>query len=99
MKALLIALVLLACSSALLISPAAAAPLELTSVQSLTSAPAPGGSSGTYDPYLGQGDILTKAVPVCCCSFGFCEEVPDGTICFNNNSHCRCRAWSCVLVP
>jgi len=96
MRALLLVLALLACSCLLLAGQVAAAPIApLVPVASLSSTPAPGPAPGAYDPYLGQGDLLTKAVPVCCCSFGFCEEVPPGTICFNNNPICRCSGNVC----
>ncbi len=102
MRALLLALALLiGCS--LFAGLAAAAPIApLVPVASLSStpSPSPAPAPGIYDPYLGQGDLRTKAVPVCCCSFGICEDGTPGNVCWTNN-HCRCGPTGngCFFYP
>jgi len=84
--------------SALLAGAAAASPLSWSPAGVLTSS-APGGDAGIpFDPYVGKGDLNTKAVPVCCCSSGFCEDNP-GALCKPGSPQCRCNSsgFLCTL--
>lgn len=99
MRVLFVALVLFACTGVLWTGPAAAAPLAMTS-QSVTSSAAPDPSPDTQDPYLGQGDLITKAIPVCCCSSGFCEGTPGASCAAGGHCHCSLPFGNvCVFVP
>jgi hypothetical protein len=94
MRVLLVALVLIACTGAFAAGPVAAAPLALTTPQ--VGTPAPQENPGAYDPYLGLGDLVTKAVPVCCCSSGFCEGTPGAPCADGLNCHCSAGGGACI---
>jgi hypothetical protein len=76
MRYLLLVLALVICCAA--VAPAAsAAPRNLPELQTAAPEKSQPTKPGSYDPFVGKGDLHTKAVPVCCCSFGFCEETPN----------------------
>jgi hypothetical protein len=83
---------------AFFVGGAAGAPLPEWNPATLLTSPAQGDEmAGAYDPYVGHGDLITRAVPVCCCSSNnyFCEENPPGapgTPC-KYGSPCRCTAF------
>lgn len=99
----LIVLLALSCCAMLLASPVAAA----TTVQALPSqvvtvsaTPAP--TQPGFDPYVGKGDLTTKAIPVAGCYLWdfVCEEMPAGVGCSPNNPYCKCNGFgACVNVP
>jgi len=99
MRILLVALVLLSCTGLLLAAPAGATPVKLTVPQLTSTNPPAENSPGSYDPYVGQGSLITKAVPVCCCSFGFCEDNPNG-MCVGGpgwpTCHCNASGFGCI---
>lgn len=78
MKTSIVVLVL-SCCTFLLVSPASAATSPQVVTKQLASATAPTEvAKGGFDPYVAQGDLNTKAIPVCCCSaWNFnCEDIP-----------------------
>jgi len=96
MKSILVLLALSCCSLLLLCpcSPAFAATQSTASVSSSS-----GDAGNSFDPYVGQGDLLSKAVPMCCCSTWSinCEDVPAGGHCNPNNLVCVCNGLgACV---
>ena len=93
MRALILTLAVVACCSAILIGPAAAS-------TSPTNTSSTSQHLATYDPFLKAGDLLTKAVPVCCCSSGniVCEEAPPGTSC-KQGSICVCNTHHACALP
>ncbi|SRR6267154_4778572 len=100
MRILLVVLVLASCCGILLVAPAGAAPLVLTTLHTPSTGTSPGTKPGTYDPYVGKGDLLTKAVPVCCCSLGFCEDAPPNGPCAGGPGFptCHCNAFGNACI-
>jgi len=97
MRTLLLVLVLVSCTGALLADTAVASQPTLPALQAVSSTPPADNGPGSYDPYLGQGNLITKAVPVCCCSFGVCEDQPPGNPCLGGPNVCHCNAsHACV---
>ena len=78
--------------------PTAPAPQRpLPELQPLPSGKHQEPNTGSYDPYVRMGDLHTKAVPVCCCSFGFCEETPNAP-CTGGPGACRCNETGNLCV-
>lgn len=98
MRALFVSLFLLICCCFLVVAPAGAS--THSGAAAVTAASSSSPSMGTYDPYLGKGDLLTRAVPACCCSSGdiVCEEMPQGTHC-KQFSLCVCNAFHLCRLP
>jgi len=98
MKTILVILAMLV-STALMMSSATAAPsFQLATELSVASTIQ---DAGPFDSYLGQGDLLTRAVPVCCCvdEGEICIEAPPGSICHGTSSECRCNAFHACRLP
>ena len=90
MRTLLVVIVLAACCTGVLLTGTASAAIpELVQSASVSSTEPQPSEPGSFDPYVGQGDLNTKAVPVCCCSFGFCEDTPNAP-CTGGPPVCRC---------
>jgi hypothetical protein len=103
MRLIQAAFVLIFCSAFLIVCPAGAVaslqPLSAPQTNVSVVPPANDGG-GIYDPFLGQGDLLTRAVPVCCCFVeDICLEAPPGSICHGSNSPCRCSANHACALP
>ena len=101
MKALLLLILLVACCSLPGICAAAPATPSVTPFVSATSASVPAGGS---DAFVGQGDLITRAVPVCCCSSSAgCDTDPPppvGTPCKAGSPVCKCGGGiACIAMP
>lgn len=77
MRYLLLVLALVICCAAVAPAASAAPRNNLPELQNVAPEKSQPTKPGSYDPFVGKGDLHTKAVPVCCCSFGFCEETPN----------------------
>jgi hypothetical protein len=104
MKTFLISIALIACCSALMISPALAAPATSGDVLLFTLGTPSSDDSGAFDAFVGQGDLVTRAVPVCCCSSSVaCDQDPPpprGTPCKPGTPICKCGGGiACVNMP
>lgn len=97
MKALLLLILLVACCS---LPGVCSATMATPSPAETISAPSTSGQAGSFDAFVGQGDLITRAVPVCCCSSSFaCDQdppPPPGTPCKPGTPVCKCSGIACI---
>ena len=101
MRTLLISVALISCCSGLAFCPALAATqqneIPLFTLSSSSD------EAAVFDAYAGKGDLITHAVPVCCCDPEACNQdppPPPGTPCKLGTLVCKCNAvHACVNMP
>ena len=98
MKALVLLVLLVACCSLpVLCSAGTLLPAAVSGSTALAS----GQGSGGFDEFAGQGDLITRAVPVCCCSSSTaCDSDPPppaGTPCKIGTPVCKCSGFTACV--
>jgi hypothetical protein len=97
MRALLLLVLLIACCSV----PAFCSASTLPPSDGSGSVASASSQGSGFDAFVGQGDLITRAVPVCCCSSSFACDTdpppPPGTPCKPGTPVCKCSGFTACV--